>query len=190
MNVVFLICLALSQVTPQFLDIGQKNLRVGNWQEASDNFNKALGTNRLNVAGRAISYWSIYIAEKNMYNIDNSINALLSFMIYGVDFMFHNNLKLKNMAKEFKIKQKLSYSITVIQAIWARQNNYSCRSELFACYIPDQALIRIFESTIPFCGNLRNINSRRVFKKDNIINLEVQCLNKTETYYFTTKNEY
>ncbi|KKM60736.1 hypothetical protein LCGC14_1538830 [marine sediment metagenome] len=184
MNAVLLICVMLSQNPQEFLQSGEVALQAGNWQEASDNFYKAINTNELNIGGQAVSYWNVFISERNMNHVDKSMEALLAFIVYGSDFVTSNDPNFKMWARKFNVKLKLNYSIVLIQAVWAKRNNYSCKSKLFACYVPTEKLINVFEETIPFCGNSKDIIGAGIINKDNIIKFEIQCRDGTETYYF------
>lgn len=189
MNAAFLICIMLSQNPQQFLQAGEVALEAGQWQEASDNFNKAIGTNVLNIGGQTISYWNIYIAEQNLGDTDESMMALLAFNVYGADWFTSENPRLKIMATQFNVKRKLIYGIAMLQAVWAHRNKYSCRSELFACFIPAVQLIRVFEEQIPFCGDRSKIVGGSMDREGTSIRMNVKCPDKIETYYFTTTNE-
>jgi hypothetical protein len=187
MNIVFLILLAFS--SPQsLLKSGEAAMRSGNWQEASNFFHEAIKTNRLNEGGQAMSYWNIHVAERNMRHLDESMEAMLGFIIYGSLFIESSYPDLDRWDNQFKAKKKLGYSIALVQAIWARSNNYSCRSEVHSCYVQNEKLIKVFEDYMPFCGNTKNIMGGESSYNKNIIKLNVQCTNTTETYYFEIAN--
>lgn len=194
MKAVLLSMLLSAATSPQqYMQAGDEALKANNWPEVSANFQSAINTNRLNTAGMAISYWNIHIAERAMNHTDNSMDALLGFIVHGSDFLDGPSYMTYRLAKRFKMKRKLHHAIALIQATWASRNNHSCRSRDFPCYIRSIPLVDVFERTIPFCKD-KELRVIKVVEDNSLLRADVTCVEESgldyENYYFTTYNEY
>ena len=171
-----------------FMMTGEMSMQNGHWSTAIDMYSRAIGTNMLSDLGMAVAYWNIYFAYANLENDDDSMNALLGFIVYGSSIV--NDPYHKDAAEELMLKDKLSLSLAELQAKWASRNDYSCRSPEFACYITEESFIGSFEESVPFCGGKNNVMGAQMNQDGDTIEVIVHCTVDQETYYFTTKNEF
>ena len=166
---------------------GGRALEHHQWQEASMHFNNAIDSGYLNDVNMAISYWNIHIAEVNLGNVDKDMEALLGFIVWCRALDESPWPLMQAWKKKFKLKYKSLLAHIMMQAEWANRNSYSCRSELFSCYVANKGLIRILEKNT-FC---RGLGVKRVFVPGNkrILRANITCSDDSkETYYFITRN--
>ena len=164
---------------------GDEAIDRGDWEEVSKDFNEILnnyGPYTLNVIGKTVCYWNIHIAEHNMGNYDKSSQALLGFITYGSDVIYHGSMSDEVWAMKFGLRGKLHHGYALLQARWAKINSHSCRSNRFACHINEAKLISVFEREM-FCRNGKIIKTKKV-KEGNIIIVLVLCDKGSEHYYF------
>lgn len=185
-TILFSIYTATLSVSLGYMECGENAVLNEDWNKATYCYTKALDSYGLsnNYAGRFICYWNIHLAESHLKNVDKSMDALLGFIVYGSLFNKEYPNMFEEEKKEFGLFNKLNYSISLLQAVWASENKYSCRSELYPCYLPDPKLISVFKNNIPFCekGLVLGLNS----KKDNeLLVVSAQCTGDKEKYFFT-----
>ena len=102
----------------------------GYWGEAIKYFNQALDSKQLNDPAKIIVYWNLHMAYENMSDINNSAEALLSYIVYSTDFLnslagppLSMNLELLDWAKREKVSKRLDAAKEKIDRYWSTRRS-------------------------------------------------------------------
>lgn len=131
-----LFCIAL--VTAQspspgmYLRAGDKAMESQKWDVAVSMYEKGLKTNMLNDAGRAMAYWNLSVAYKELSKIDNEAISLLGFIVYALNVKHYvNSLPLHKQAVDssagwlryFRAERRLALAAERLQILWETRKN-------------------------------------------------------------------
>jgi hypothetical protein len=159
-------------------------------KNSCDNLQNKINSQELNSILIVEAYWELGTCYINLKDIDSTGNALMGFIVHSEDLINYatssispNKLLLRAYIKQFELLKKIEYAKVLIQVYWAHRNDYSCRSELYACKI-SKPLIHAFGQMLPFCNNINDVKKIKFNEKNNIIITDVTCTDGTETYYF------
>lgn len=107
------------------LEQGMIHHRQGEFDHAARAFGYAIDTGRLNNAGRALAYWSIFQCASEMGRVDRSANALMSFVVVAEEvFDVRKSLRYAvnaagDFVDRFDLEVKLQRARAVLSATWA-----------------------------------------------------------------------
>ena len=76
--------------------------------------------------------------------------------------------------KTFDAKRKLKFANMALQAYWAGENNYTCRSKMFSCFIYSEDNISIFKETIPFCKE-SELHGYKINRIGSLLETDILC---------------
>ena len=124
-------------------------------------FARAIGTGHLNEAGRALAYWHIFVAERTGGRMDESHEALASFVVVA-----ENVLRLRDddrfaqdhtgdFVDRFDLRRRLAQGRAVLSAAWADRSRYFGRSAGNPVPVHDRDELRYFLDLVPTCADAR-----------------------------------
>lgn len=100
-------------------------LQAKQWSDAADTFKKSLNYNRLNDPNRAMVYWNLHVACRNMKDINCAAEALLGFIVYSTEYI--NSLDAYQTQKNHpgfiwirksKIEKRQQFAASLITKYW------------------------------------------------------------------------
>ena len=114
----------------EWLERGFAMLSLKRFELAIHSFEKAIGTNSLNDAGRCLSYWSIADAWYNLNDIDNAAEAYFSFLQVAQDIIDERDVRKYavdangDFVEYFDLKTKMAVVKDFLNTIWAIRNGH------------------------------------------------------------------
>lgn len=157
---------------------GEQDLGYRRYDHALYHFQQAIASNALNDAGMSMAYWNVYVCGRSLHRMDVMAIGLVGFITYATSFVEQNDVTANRWAKEFKIKGRLGYSKSKLDALWAEHNPYTCRTPMYPCYLSNPVLLKFYFMAIGFCNN------NLVFSENNTRAVAHCPDGTTETYYF------
>lgn len=163
------------------LELALGQFRGGNNYDASRAFNRAIETGRLNDAGRALAYWHIFIADRQVGEIDRSTDALASFIVVGEDiFAIRESMRYAvdesgDFADRFGLADKLDQARALISAAWSNRRPAFGHSENIPVRVQSDEEVEYFLGFASPCSNtvLRSVSRRPV--NDSMEQITLSC---------------
>lgn len=126
-----IILLAMAIPSQTHLGIGTAALKTKQWDIATYHLEKALDYGELSTTSKAMTYWNLHIACKNIQDTDCAAESLLGFIVHSttyVDYLNsldarHKNHPGFNWIEEYKIEQRLQFAAVLIQRYWRSKKN-------------------------------------------------------------------
>jgi hypothetical protein len=161
----------------QHLTLGEFSLNNRRWNNALEHFEKAMATGRLSDAGSAMVYWNIYTCGRALYRMEKVTLGLFGFITYA-RIVLDEEEKYGEWVVKYKLKGRMSYARSKLDALWAERNSYSCRVPEQPCYLSNPKFIDFYYNALKFC------TSDVVFSHQNTRATGKCPDGSIETYYF------
>jgi len=164
------------------LEQGLVMFRRGHYTDAETSFTAAIGTGRLNDAGRALAYWHIFVSERHRGRIDHSTDALSSFVILAEEILEARRSVRYAVDSEgdfvdrFMLPERLDRARAIISATWANRALGFGRSQTLPVPIRSPAEQEYFlQLTAPCSAAADRTVSRKQLPIDAIEQVTLTC---------------
>lgn len=141
------------------LERGFAAIRATDSAAAAKAFSGAVGTGKLNDAGRAVAYWHIHIAEESLAHPDASAEALASFLAVAQDIIGERRERRYaaddsgDFVDHFSLVERVTRARAALSAIWADKAPGFGRSASRPVPIESPEEIPYFIELAPPCGH-------------------------------------
>jgi hypothetical protein len=175
------------------LERGLRHFSSSENAPASAAFQAAISTGRLNDAGRALAYWHIFVAEQRAGDVDDSTNALQSFVAVAEEILEARDevryavSESGDFVDRFEVEDKLDRGRAILSATWAGRNaNFGRTAERPVPIHTPSELTYFLELASPCTSEGQRSVSRRALQP-NLEQVTLSCASVGSVeYYFST----
>ena len=155
------------------------SFRLGEYGDAANSFEAAIGTNNLNDSGRALAYWHVYLCRAQNSEEDPAADALMSFtvvaedMLSGRNGMSHEYLASRDFIERFNLEGRLARARATLAALWVDRSEDYGRSGGQPIRVQSNQELDLFLEIAPPCeDSTRRQIDRKVLETDGETEIE------------------